>query len=204
MHDLDHLYELCLKMGGDPERCSFGVLVERLIEEVELTECVEKKAAVKCFERCLERCGGGEDCVKACHTAVDAAAARGIAREILRGAAQMVIDNNLRIAMPEAVAVIVSELLSKYTDADCAAKSVLFHTMNIAVVDLHNVVGSDLMLLLAPLISVVYDCVGEEADGLLEEVKAAAGEEVVAKISEALDSGTVAIKRVLIRFPPVR
>jgi hypothetical protein len=83
VHDLDYLYELCLKMGGDPERCSFGVLVERLIEEVGLVKCVERGAAAKCFEKCLERCGSGEDCVKACHTAVDAA--RSITKDVLRG-----------------------------------------------------------------------------------------------------------------------
>jgi hypothetical protein len=93
----------------------------------------------------------------------------------------MVIDNNLRATIHEAVAVIVSELLSRYVDADCAAESALFYTTSITIVDLRNVVGSDLMLLLAPLISAVHDCVGEEADGLLEEVKAAAGDEVAAK-----------------------
>jgi hypothetical protein len=202
MHDLDKLYEQCLKMRGDPERCSFGVLVERLKEELE--KCMEKNAADKCFEKCVKDCGGGEDCVRACHAAVDAAAARSMAKDVLRGAVEAVIDSGLMITMQEAAAALVSELLKKYADADCATKSALFHAFSTAIIDLHNVVGPDLILLLAPLISATYDCVGEEVDGLLEEVKAAAGEEVAAKISAALDSGEVAIKRVLIRFPPVR
>jgi hypothetical protein len=203
MHDLDKLYELCLKMRGDPERCRFGVLVERLVKEG-LERCVEKNASDKCLKKCVEDCGGREDCVKACGVAVDAAVARSIAKDVLRGAVEVVIDSGLMVSMPEAVAVLVSELLKQYVDADCAAKSALFRTLSIAIVDLHNAVGSDLILLLAPLISATYSCVGEWADGLLEEVKAAAGEEVAAKISAALDSGEVAIKRVLIRFLPVR
>jgi hypothetical protein len=135
---------------------------------------------------------------------VDAAAARSIAKDVLRGAVEVVVDSGLTMKMPEAVAVLASELLRKYAGADCAAKSALFRTLGMAVVDLHSVVESDLALLLAPLISAAQDCVGEEAEGLPEEVKAGAGEEVAAKISAALDSGEVAIKRVLIRFPPAR
>jgi hypothetical protein len=142
--------------------------------------------------------------VGACRAAADAAAARSIAKDVLRGAVEVVVDSGLMMTVPEAVAVLVSELLRKYAGADCAAKSALFHALSIADVNLHSVVESDLVLLLAPLISASHGCVGEEADGLLEEVKAAAGEEVAAKISAALDSGEVAIKRVLIRFPPAR
>ena len=203
MHDLDELYGLCLKMRGDPERCGFGVLVERLIREG-LEKCVEKNDAVKCIEKCVKDCGGGEGCVRACRAAVDAAAARSIAKDVLRGAVEVVVDSGLTMKMPEAVAVLVSELLRKYAGEDCATRSALFRTLGITIVNLHNVVESDLALLLAPLISAAQDCVGEEAEGLPEEVKAGAGEEVAAKISAALDSGEVAIKRVLIRFPPAR
>jgi len=202
MRDLDGLYELCLKAGGDRERCSFGVLVEKLKEGLE--KCVEKNAATKCFEKCVEGCGGGEDCVRACYVAVDAATARAVAKDVLRGAVEAVAESGLTVTMPEAAAALVSELLKKYADADCEARAVLFRAMSMVIVDLHNVVGPDLILMLAPLISVAYDCVGEAADSLLEEVRHAAGEEVAAKISAALDSGEVAVKRVLIRFQPVR
>jgi uncharacterized membrane protein YgdD (TMEM256/DUF423 family) len=204
MHDLDELYELCLKVRGDPATCSFGVLVERLIRGGGLKECVEKNVTIKCFERCVEKCGGGEECMRACHVAVDAAVARSIVRDILRGAVEMVIDHNLTVSMSEAVAILILELLKNYVDADCSTKTAVFHAVGIAIVELNNVVGSDLLLLLAPLISATHDCVGEGADEVLEEVRQVAGEETVAKISAALDSGEVAIKRVLIRFPPAR
>jgi hypothetical protein len=203
MHE--DLYELCLKVRKDPERCSFGVRVERLVDELGLEKCVQEDSAVNCFEMCVERCGGGEDCVRACHAAVDAAAARGLVRHILKGAVEMVLESNLTVAVPEAVAAFVSKLLKSYADADCAAKSMLFHVMSLTVAELHNLVGSDLLLLLAPLISTTYGCVEEEeVDKLLEEVKLAAGELEAAKISDALDNGEVVIKRVRIIFPPAK
>jgi len=204
MHDLDSLYELCLKVRKDPEKCSLGARIMELMDVLGLEECVQKNAEDDCFERCVKGCGGGELCMKACRTAVDGAVAKGLTKDILKGALEMVLESNLMISMPEAAAVLVSNLLEKRIDGDCAARTRLFNVMSIVVVDLRNLIGPDLILLLAPLISATYDCVGEEADGLLEEIKNVAGEKEVEGVSAALDSGEVAIRRVTIRFPPVR
>ncbi len=206
MHNLDGLYELCVRLGGDPERCSFGVFVDRLIEEAELEECVRRRSDDDCFKACVRRCGGGEEgCAGACRTAVDAALARNLTEDVLKKAVDIVVKSKFTIAMPEAVAGLISDLLKMHIDADCEVKAKLFRVVGIAVIDLRNAVWPDLMLLFAPLISTVYGCVGEgEVDSLLEGIRAAAGEEEAKKISAALDAGKVAVKRVIIEFPPVK
>ena len=199
--DLDSSYEACLKLTGDPNKC----FVFQAAEPVELEECVQKSAAVICFVKCVKGCSGSrEECVRQCRKAVDAAVARNLAKDILRGAADMVIESGLVIKMPEAVAMLVSSLLNLYLGSDCATKISLFHVVGMAVVRLRDLVAPDLILLLAPLISAAHNCVGEEADDLLEEVKAVFGEQEVSKISAALDSGEVVVGRVIIRFPPVK
>ena len=202
MRGFDWLYRRCLEAAGDPEKCAVGVRVAELAEEAE--GCMQEEAAVSCFKKCMERCGGGEACAELCRAAVDVAAAKGVAKDVLKGAVEAVIESNLAISVPEAVALTVSNLLASYVGEDCAAKTSLFRVMSMVVVEMRNLVNPDLMLLLAPLISAVHDCVGEEADDFLEEVKAAVGEQEAARIAAALDSGEVAINRVAIRFPPVR
>jgi hypothetical protein len=195
-------YELCLR---HPERCAFGLLVAGLVEEAGLEECVRRSHVAVCLKRCLERCGGGEVCGKACRAAVDAAVAKDVAESVLKGAVEVVLESKLAVSMSEAAAALVSGLLRSYVNEDCAAKTMLFHVAGRAIVVLQRLIKPDLVVLLAPLISTVYGCVGEEeVDGLLEEVRAAVGEKAAEAVSAALDSGEAAVERVLIRFPPVR
>lgn len=196
-------YELCLELTNDPEKCSVGVQITKLAEGLE--KCIKRGDPEKCFEKCVEECGGGEDCPHLCRVAVDAAVARGVVEEILKKAVEMVIESKFMISIPEAAALYVSNLLASYVNDDCVTKDFLFHTMGIAITELRNVVDPDLILLFAPLISTVHGYVEEdEIDSLLEEIKNAAGEQTAGMISEALDTGKAAIRRIKIYFAPVR
>jgi len=194
-------YEECLKTFNDPEMCGFGLKAVQLAEDLRLEECIEKRGAQKCLEKCLKNCRGG-DCRELCLNAMDAAAAKGIARKLAQGAVAVASETGL--TAPEAAAMGFSMLLEE-PDGDCIAKVVSMRVLGLVAMELRNLLGTqDMLLLLAPAVAKAHECLGDDAFNLLDMLAPALGREAVERIAAAMEEGAVKIGRVVIEFPPAK
>ncbi len=194
-------YEACLKTFNDPEMCMFGFRVVQLAEALRLEECLDRHRPQKCLDMCLKNCRG-ENCRELCLNAMDAAAAKGIARRLVQDAVAAASETNLTV--PEAVAVGFYMLLDE-PGGDCVAKVISMRVLGLVAIDLRNLLGAqDMLLLLAPAIAAAHECIGDKAFDLLDMVAPAIGREVAERIAAALEEGIVKIGRIELKFPPVK
>ncbi len=194
-------YEACLKAFNDPEMCGFGLRVIQLAEALRLEECLDRHKPQKCLNMCLKSCRG-ENCRELCLNAMDAAAAKGIARRLVQDAAAAASETGLTV--PEAVAVGFRMLLDE-PGGDCIAKVVSMRVLGLVAMELRNLLGvQDMLLLLAPAIAAAHECIGDEAFDLLDMIAPTIGREMAERIAAALEEGVVKIGRMELKFPPAK
>jgi hypothetical protein len=181
--------------------CGFGFRVIQLVEALRLEECLDRHKPQKCLDRCLKNCRG-ENCRELCLNAMDAAAAKSIARRLVQDAAAVASETGLTV--PEAAAVGFGMMLDG-SGGDCTAKIVSMRVLGLVAIDLKNLLGvQDMLLLLAPAIAAAHECIGDRAFDLLDMVEPAIGREVVERIAAALEEGVVRIGRIELKFPPAK
>jgi hypothetical protein len=194
-------YEACIKAFNDPEMCVFGFRVVQLVEALRLEECLDRHKPQKCLDKCLKNCRG-ENCRELCLSAADVAAARGIARRLVRDAVAAASETGLTV--PEAAAAGFYMLLDE-PGGDCVAKVVSMRVLGLVAIELRNLLGTqDMLLLLAPAVATAYECIGDEAFDLLDMVAPAIGREMAERIAAALEEGVVEIGRIVLKFPPAK
>ena len=194
-------YETCLKMFNDPELCGFGLKAVQLAEDLRLDECLDRHGAQRCLEKCLKNCRGAT-CRELCLSALDAAAAKGIARRLAQGAVAAASETGL--TAPEAAAMGFSMLLEE-PDGDCIDKVVSMRVLGLVAMELRNLLGrQDMLLLLAPAVAKAHECLGDDTFNLLDMLAPALGREAVERIAAAMEEGAVKIGRVVIKFPPTK
>ncbi len=194
-------YEACLKTFNDPEMCMFGFRVVQLAEALRLEECLDRHKPQKCLNKCLKNCRG-ENCRELCLNAMDAAAAKGIARRLVQDAVAAASETGLTV--PEAAAVGFYMLLDE-PGGSCIAKITSMRVLGLVAIDLRNLLGAqDMLLLLAPAIAAAHECIGDKAFDLLDMVAPAIGREMAERIAAALEEGVVKIGRIELKFPPVK
>jgi hypothetical protein len=212
---VEDFYEQCMRELGDREACREMAETVRVLEELRLEDCVRKHGFDKCYNLCMKKCQDS-NCERRCMRAVAHAMATNKAREILTAAVQLTayMDVNL----PEAISMLYVNLLMEYERVanDCERKLRLMTLFSGIVGELVGMTGiKELTLLLAPAIAISRSCIKERAGGtdevleaelneLLEGLKLIVGEEVVARLSAALDEGVVKIGSFVVRFPPLR
>jgi hypothetical protein len=194
-------YETCLETLNDPETCGFAQATLRLAEALGLDGCLDENEPQRCLDACLENCQG-ENCRELCLGALDVAAAANLARRLIREAAEAAPKAGLTV--PEAAAEGFRALLEGQ-GGDCAARLASMRVLGLVAIELRNLLAmQDLLLLLAPTVAKMHECLGDEALGLLDALAPAVGRETAERIAAALDKGAVKIGRVRISFPPVR
>jgi hypothetical protein len=194
-------YKECLKRFKNPEMCRFGFRVSQLAEGLGLEECIERRGPQKCLDACLKSCKG-ENCGELCASALNAAAAVGIARRLIHWAVEAA--RKTRLTIPEAVAVGFYMLLDE-PGSDCATRVSSMRVMGLAAVELRNLLGMRKMLLLmAPAVAKAYECIGDDAFTILDMAAPAIGQDMAKRIAAALDEGVVKIRRVVLTFPPAK
>jgi len=194
-------YEACLKEFSDPEMCMFGFRVVQLAEALRLEECLDRHKPQKCLDRCLKNCRG-ENCRELCLNAMDAAAAKGIARRLVQEAAAAASETGLTV--PEAAALGFRMLLDE-PSGDCTARIISMRVLGLVAMELRNLLGTqDMLLLLAPAIATAHECIGDEAFDLLDMIAPTIGRNMAERIAAALEEGAVKIGQVEIRFPPAK
>jgi len=194
-------YEECLKTFKDPEMCRFGQRAVQLVEALRLEECLERHKPQKCLDVCLKNCKE-KNCRDLCLSAMDMAAAKGLARRLVQGAIDVASDAG--VAIPEAVAIGFYMLLNEPND-DCIAKIISMRVLGLVAVELRRLLGmKDLLLLLAPTIAMAYECIGDDAFSLLDTLAPTIGQETAERIAAALEEGIVKIGNIELKFPPVK
>jgi len=194
-------YEECLKKFNDPEMCRFGQRAVQLAEALRLEECLERHRPQKCLDICLKNCKE-KNCRDLCLSAMDMAAAKGLARRLVQAAIDAASDADITI--PEAAAMGFYMLLNE-PGGDCIARIVSMKVLGLVAVELKNLLGmEDLLLLLAPTIATAYECIGDEAFNLLDTLAPTIGQEMAERIAAALEEGIVKIGNIGLKFPPVK
>jgi len=197
----DVSFENCVGATGDQEACRTVQRVFQLVKELSLVECVERRKVKKCFDACLDRCGG-EECVDLCIGALDVAVGLAVARGLAEGAKMVALFG---VSPAEAAAAAFAYMLQKAGRTKCPERADAARILNIVAVELRNLLGAqDLLLLLAPAVAVVHSCIGDEAFDVLDAIMSAVGEETTARIAAALEEGVVAVGNVVVKFPPVK
>jgi hypothetical protein len=198
--DVDE-FERCVEATGDLEKCRATQRVLQLVEDLGLVGCVARRGTEECLRECLRRCGG-EDCAKLCLVAMDMAAGVVVAKNIAERAKAAAL---LGISPLDVAAMLFNMELNRMGRRDCPERANAARALSMAAVELRHLLGSqELLLLLAPTISMAYSCVGDDALDFLEAIAPAVGEEMMARIAVALEEGTVKIGNIVAKFPPVK
>ncbi len=193
-------FKMCIEGTRDVEGCLFTEEVLRFMETMRLVECAASRTEESCLIECLYKCGA--ECLEMCIAAADVAAgiakARSLAEDV-KLAAEMGVDQ-----LDAAVATFMMEL-SKAAGKGCPDRAIEARRLFITLVELKNLLKErELLLLLAPLLAVEHPCTGDEVFETLEMIRKSIGEEMVKRITAALEEGAVKIGRTIIWFPPVR
>jgi hypothetical protein len=187
--------------GG--EDCTQRVL--EMVRQMDLIKCVQKSHTEECFEKCMERCTG-ENCWLLCMGAVKTAIGLMLARNIIRDAK---IGIRMGVEPLDALAISFAARLEPVWRKRCPDRVIEARILEVTLMELRRLVKNEklkkkLMLLLAPLLSAEYTCVGDEVFDFLDEARGTLGEKTVQRIVAALENGGLVIGKIILWFPPAK
>jgi hypothetical protein len=199
-------FEKCIERTKDSQFCEHIRQAGELADS--LFGCVMKKKDKECFEECLRRCKGercGEVCAGALEVALGALAAKDLAERAVAAAI-------LGISPLDAAAMAFNAKLRRVEEEECPGKAFTARVLAATVTTLYMGLkeapalqedAQEVLMLLAPALAVLYQCVGEDAHENLEMMRPFIGE-AAERIAATMEEGIVNVGNVFIRFKPAK